>query len=43
VNNQVGFTTGPKDARSTLYATDVFKMLQVPILHVNGEDPEADA
>jgi 2-oxoglutarate dehydrogenase E1 component len=43
VNNQVGFTTGPEDARSNTYATDVAKMLQVPIFHVNGEDPEAVA
>ena len=43
VNNQIGFTTGPDEARSTTYATDVFKMLQVPIFHVNGEDPEAVA
>ncbi|MBK7876050.1 MAG: 2-oxoglutarate dehydrogenase E1 component [Planctomycetes bacterium] len=41
VNNQVGFTTDPDEARSTPYATDVALMLQVPILHVNGEDPEA--
>jgi 2-oxoglutarate dehydrogenase E1 component len=43
VNNQIGFTTGPEQGRSTTYATDIFKMLPVPILHVNGEDPEAVA
>src|SRR5690554_6554786 len=43
VNNQVGFTTGPKEGRSTTYASDVAKMLQSPIFHVNGEDPEAVA
>jgi 2-oxoglutarate dehydrogenase E1 component len=43
VNNQVGFTTAPRDARSTTYATGVARMLQVPILHVNGEDLEAVA
>jgi len=43
INNQVGFTTEPHDGRSTTYATDIAKMLQIPIFHVNGEDPEAVA
>jgi 2-oxoglutarate dehydrogenase E1 component len=41
VNNQVGFTTSPQHGKSTTYATDVARMLQIPIFHVNGEDPEA--
>src|SRR5262249_27177917 len=43
VNNQIGFTTEPKDARSTRYATDITRMLAAPVFHVNGEDPEAVA
>jgi 2-oxoglutarate dehydrogenase E1 component len=43
VNNQIGFTTPPREARSTPYCTDVARMLAVPILHVNGEDPRAVA
>jgi 2-oxoglutarate dehydrogenase E1 component len=43
VNNQIGFTTNPNESRSTRYASDITRMLKVPVFHVNGEDPEAVA
>ncbi|MFL5348880.1 MAG: 2-oxoglutarate dehydrogenase E1 component [Hyalangium sp.] len=41
INNQVGFTTDPNDSRSSIYATAIAQMLDVPVFHVNGDDPEA--
>jgi 2-oxoglutarate dehydrogenase E1 component len=43
INNQVGFTTDPQDARSTIYSSDAAHLLQVPVFHVNGDDVEANA